>query len=177
MAISKRIPPLGQIMAVYAVGVMVIYSWSLLWFFWKFPSWLYYLSLWEIARVFCYTIVTNLVESLLVLAAPLLLVLVLPRQWFYEGFAARSVAMILISLGYMIYLANQFQGKEDYPSAALQLAPIVLFIAIIAAVLAGKISIVGKILAGFADRATIFLYISIPLSLICLLVVLGQLVF
>lgn len=177
MAISKRLPPLEQIAAVYAVSVLAIYSWMILWFFWKFPSWLYYLSLWEIVKVFCYAIVTNLFESLAVLALPVFLAVVLPRQWFSVGFVARSVALVLIGLGYMLYLAEQFQGKEDYPSAALQLAPLVLLAILLAVFLVGKIALVNKLIAGFADRATVFLYISLPLSLACLLVVLAQLVF
>ena len=176
MAISKRLPPLTQIASVYAVGVLAIYSWTILWFFWKFPSWLYYLSIGEIAKVFCYSIATNLIESLVVLLPALVLAVVLPRKWFYEGFVARSVVMILIGLGYMMYLANQFQGKEDYPSAAIQLIPVVLLAILLAVFLAGRITLLRQVIAGFAERATVFLYISIPISLICLLVVLVQLV-
>jgi hypothetical protein len=42
--------------------------------------------------------------------------------------------------------------------------------------LVGRISFLRKLIEGFADRATVFLYISIPISLVCLLVVLVQLI-
>lgn len=177
MAIFKRLPLLEQVAAVYAVSVLVIYSWTILWFFWKFPSWLYYLSVWEITKVFCYAIATNLLESLATLVPLLVLAVILPRQWFYEGFVARSVSVLLVGLGYMMYLANQFQGKEDYPSAVIRLIPLALLAIFLAAFLVGRIAFLRAVIEGFAERATVFLYISIPLSLACLLVVLAQLLF
>ena len=176
MGIFKRFPTLAQLAAVYAVIVLVIYGWTTLWFFWKFPSWLYYLSIWEIVKVFCYSITTNFLESLAMLALPVLLAVLLPKKWFLDGFISRSVTMVIMGLAYMMYLANLFQGKEDYPSAAIQLAPIILLAILLAVFLIGKISILRKLIDGFADRAIVFLYISMPLSLLCLLVVLAQLI-
>lgn len=176
MAIFNRLPGWPQIAAVYSVIVLVIYSWTLLWFFWKFPSWLYFLSLWEIMRVFCYAIATNLLESLLVMLPLLALAMTLPRRWFVDDFVARSVPAALLGLGYMMYLASQFRGKEDYPSDIIQLIPFALAAMLLAAFLGGKIKPLRSAIEGFADRATIFLYISIPLSLACLLVVLAQLI-
>lgn len=176
MAIFKRFPAREQVAAVYAVIVLVVYSWTLMWFFWKFPSWLYYLSIWEIVKVFYYSVFTNFLESLVVLVLPVLLAVLLPQKWFYQGFVSRSIAILLIGLGYMMYLANLFQGKDDYPSAAIQLAPLVLLASLLAVFLVAKIAVLRKLIEGFAERATVFLYISIPLSLVCLLFVLAQLV-
>lgn len=176
MAIFSRLPRWSQIAGVYSVIVLVIYSWTLLWFFWKFPSWLYFLSLWEIIKVLCYAIVTNLLESLVVMLPLLALAMALPRHWFADRFISHSVPAILLGLGYMMYLANQFQGKEDYPSGVIRLIPLVLVVMLLAAFLGGKITPLRSAIDGFADRATIFLYIFIPLSLACLLVVLAQLI-
>lgn len=174
MAIFSRLPRWSQVAAVYSVIVLVIYSWTLLWFFWKFPSWLYFLSLWEIIKVLCYAIVTNLLESLVVMLPLLALAIILPRRWFADGFVAHSVPAVVLGLGYMMYLASQFQGKEDYPSGVIRLMPLVLVAMMLAALLGGKIKPLRSAIEGFADRATIFLYILIPLSLACLLVVLAQ---
>lgn len=111
------------------------------------------------------------------LALPVLLTVLLPKKWFLDGFISRSVTMVIMGLAYMMYLANLFQGKEDYPSAEIQLAPIILLAILLAVFLIGRISILRKLIDGFADRAIVFLYISIPLSFLCLLVVLMQLVF
>ena len=177
MAISSRFPKVSQIAAVYSIIVMVIYSWTILWFFWKLSSWLYFLTIWEIVKVFAYSVSTNLFESLAVLALPVLVAVILPKKWFREGFVARSILMVLPGLAYMMYLANLIQGKEDYPSAALQLVPLVVLAILVLVFLVGRISFLRKLIEGFAELTTVFLYISIPISLVCLLIVLLQFVF
>ena len=177
MAILKRFPSLAEIAAVYGVIVLLIYSWTMLLFFWKLPSWLNYLSIWEILREFCFAVTNNLLESLTILVIPLVLSLILPQKWFRKEFIARSTLMVAIGLGYMMYLASLFQGKEDYPSNALQLAPWVILLIILAVLLIGKSGPLCKLISAFADRTIVFLYISLPVSLICLLVVLARMVF
>jgi hypothetical protein len=176
LAIFNRFPKRSQIAAVYAIIVMVIYTWTILWYFWKLSSWLYYLTIWEIIKVFSYSIATNFLESLAVLSLPVLLAVVLPQKWFRDGFVARSALVVLTGLTYMIYLANLIQGKEDYPSAAIQWVPVILVLNVLLAFLVVKIPIASKLIEAFADLATVFLYLTIPLSLICTLFVLVQLV-
>ena len=137
-------------------------------------SWVNFLSAGEILGVLAYALATDLLESLTVILAPILGSLVLPRKWFHESFVARGTALVVSGLGYMIYVAYQFKTKDDYPSLslkpwslALALAAILLIVA-----LAGQIPLVRKVLEGFADRATVFLYLTIPLSIAALLVVL-----
>jgi hypothetical protein len=174
LAIFKRIPVWGQIAPVYAVIVLTVYAWTLAWFFWKLPSWLFYLNAGEIGIAFAYSLATNFVESLAVLCGPLALCLALPRAWFLDRFVARGAAFALSGLGYMMYLAFQFKTKDDYPSLTLKPWSFALAIAIILFIvfLAGRLSLLRKILEVVADRAIIFLYISVPLSLISLAVIL-----
>ena len=176
MGILKRFPGWQEIAALYGVVVLIIYSWTLVWFFWKFPSWINYLSIWEIVKAFCISVSTNLFESLVVGALPVLLAVILPQAWFRKQFVPRAVVLVAGGLGYMMYLATFFQGKEDYPSDAIQLAPWVGLVIILAVFLIGKSGFLCKIINVFADRATIFLYLYIPLSLICLLISLAVLV-
>ncbi len=179
MAIFKRIPKWGQIASVYAVIVVMIYSWTILWFFWKLPSWLDYLNAGEIALTFAFTLATNFVESLAVLCAPLILCIILPSRWFYETFIARGTALVMLGLGYMMYVAFQFQTKEDYPSLTLKAwtvalaAVIILFLVF----LIGRFSLSRRIMEVVADRVTIFLYLFVPLSLVALMVVVARLLF
>ena len=158
---------------------MVVYGWTILWFFWKLPSWLFFLNGGEILTAFAYVLVTNLLESLAVLSAPILLGLALPRRWFCDVFAVRGTTVALLGLAYMIYLANQFQTKEDYPSLSLKPWSVVLAMVLIAlgVFFSGRVSVLRKVVEALSDRATVFLYLSIPLSLVSLLVILGRLVF
>jgi hypothetical protein len=177
LAIFNRFPKWPQVVAAYSVIVLVIYSWTILWFFWKLPGWLFFLSIGEILTIFAYSMMTNLFESLLVLCLPLGLCLILPRKWFSDVFVARSVIITLSVLGYAAYILTQFQSREDYPGGVVRLIPIVFLVSLLLAFLAGKVKILVKVIDFFAEQATIFLYITIPVSLVCLVVVLARLMF
>ena len=178
MAIFKRIPKTSQLFPVYAIIVLVIYTWTILWFFWKLPSWLDYLNVSEIGVVFLYIIATNFVESLVVLFPLVVLSILLPKKWFYDFFVARGTTLVLLGLGYMIYLAYQVQGKIDHPVYSYRLKPIVLELAflMVGGFILSGIRPVRKILEFFADQATIILYISIPISIVSSLIALLRLI-
>jgi len=171
LAIFNRLPKVAQIAAVYAVIVFTVYSWTLLWFFWKYPSWLYFLNIGEILTVLAYSLATNFFESLVVLIAPLAVTVILPKKWFYDAFVARGVALVLPILGYMMYIAFQFESKLDYPTEALNWAPVILAVTLLLVFVVGRVGFLRKVIEVFADRATIFIYLTIPLSLISVLVV------
>ena len=175
MAIFNRLPKMAQIAALYAVIVFTVYSWTLLWFFWKYPSWLYFLNIGEILTVLAYSLATNFFESLVVLIAPLAVAVVLPKKWFYDVFVARGIALVLPILGYMMYIAFQFESKLDYPTEALNWAPVILAVTLLLVFVVGRVGFLRKVIEVFADRATIFIYLTIPLSLISVLVVVVRL--
>ena len=137
------------------------------------PGWLYFLNAGEILTALAYSLATNLAESLVVLCGPLLLALVLPRKWFYDVFVARGAALSIAVLGYMMFLAEQFKNKSDYPTLSLQLWTVLLALAgiVVLVYLFGRIALLRKIVEQIADRTTIFVYILIPLSILSLLVV------
>jgi len=159
---------------VYAVIVLMIYAWTMLWFFWKLPSWLYFLTAGEILTSFAYAMATNFAESLAVLCAPVILGIVLPKRWFYDVFVARGASLVMAGLGYMMYVAYQFRTKDSYPSLSLKpwSFALALLLILLFVFLVGRIVLLRKIFEFVADRATIFLYISIPLSLLSIIVIL-----
>ena len=177
MAIFNRLPKWPQIAAVYAVIVLVIYSWTIIWSFWKLPSWLYFLSIGEIITIYVYSLATNLIESLLVLCLLLGLSLLLPRKWFSDAFITRSVIVTLSMLGYAAFILTQFQSREDYPGGIVRLLPVAFLASLVFAFLAGKVKFLVKAIELFAQQTTIFLYLTLPLSLISLLVVLVRWIF
>ena len=141
---------------------------------WKLPSWLFYLNIGEIAIAYAYSLATNLMESLAVLCGPLILSMILPKEWFFDRFVARGSTLALAGLGYMMYVAFQFKTNADYPS--LTLKPWTLALAMVAILfivyLAGRLNLFGKLIEFIADRAIIFLYISLPLSIFSLVIIL-----
>ncbi|MGE5071842.1 MAG: hypothetical protein ACM3MF_00300, partial [Anaerolineae bacterium] len=118
-------------------------------------------------------LVTNFLESMVVLCGPLFLAMLLPRAWFGEMFVARGTAFSIAALAYMMYLGEQFNNYADYPTLSLPTWTVLLAFAGIAALvyLFGRIGLLRRVLEEIADRASIFAYVLGPLSGVALLVI------
>jgi hypothetical protein len=133
----------------------------------------------EIALVYAYLLVTNFLESLLAVCVPIVLGFILPPKWFRDSFVSRGTSLVLLGLGYFMFLAYQFQAKDDYPSVLLKAWAVALALGIIALLvfMIAKIPFLNKALGFIAEWVTVFLYVYIPLSLVSLVVVLPRLLF
>lgn len=170
----KRFPARAQVLPVYAVIAFILYAWTLLWFFWKLPGWMFFLSAGNILDALVYALAVNLVESLLVLGGVLALAWVLPGRWFRDVFVARGAALGIAGLGYLMFLAYEFRDKMSYPKLDLPAWSVPLALVAIALVVyaCGRFGVVRRVLEAIADRATIFVYILVPISLLSMLVIL-----
>jgi len=168
---SNRFPSLEENIQVYAVIATPVYAWSILWLFWELPSWLNYLTPGEILPIFAYALVTNLLESLSVLAGLNLLCFFLPKKWFHDAFVARSFLLLLLGLGYLMYFASLFGLETDYPAGLLRWSAVAFVLFVTLSLILGGILAIKKMAEIVADRLTIFLYLTVPLSLLSLLVV------
>jgi hypothetical protein len=168
----KKAPKLEQLLPVYAVIVVLIYLWSLIHFFWKLPSWIYFLSAGEISVVLAYMIVINLVESLFILLLIIALKVVLSRIWPDDQFIVKGVLLTLVGLGFLIYRNHYFPTKAIYALTWLQLASVIGLGMLVILVPLNKVPAFSRAMDALADRFIIFLYIAIPASAISLLVVL-----
>ena len=171
--VLERFPRWAQIIPVFGIILLIIYSWTLIWFFWDVPSWLHYLHVGEIMLLLAYTLATNFAESLVVLGCLLLLALVLPKKWFRDVFVARGTVLVLAALGCMIFLAEQFTDKDAYPTFWLRIPTLLAVAAAIAVLvyLGGRIAVVRRVLEALADRVSIFTYVLVPLSVLSVLAV------
>ncbi len=171
LAFLNRLPRISQIAPVYAIIVLMVYSWTILLFFRQLPSWLYFMSFDEIFVLFAYGLTLNFLESLSVLLLLILFCFLLPKNWFYDTFVVRGASLAMLVTGYAMFLTWQLQYEEGYPAGLLFLTLPFLGVILILVYFAGKIGFVSKIIESFADRAVIFLYLSIPISVILLIVV------
>jgi hypothetical protein len=176
LGIFKRMPDWGQVAQVYGVIVLMVYGWTILSFLWKLPSWRIFLTVNEIFDVLAYSVVINLLESLAVLCLPVLMSLALPKKWFCDSFTVRGSSLAILGLGYMMYFAWHFNIKGDYPGLLLRATPWIFCAILLLMFVVDRIIPLRRAIEGFADRATIFIYISIPLSLLSLLVFVFRLV-
>jgi hypothetical protein len=177
LSIINKIPKLEEIAPVYAVIVMMIYPWTLTRYFWKLSSWILFASVGDLAVFFAYMVVVNLLESILVLLVPLTLSIILPRRWFYDHFKTRGVALVLFGLGFLIYLNRNMHADSSFPLTLVRWTPVAAIAILTLAFLVDQVGFFRKLLEELANRLTVFLYISIPVSAIAVLVVLIRNVF
>ena len=97
----------------------------------------------------------------------------LPENWFRKAFVPVSTAFVFMVLGYLIFFLYQLYS-EEYPTLVVETSPAVIGGIFFFASLLGRNGNVRKILEAFADRTTALLYVSLPLSLFSLVVVLIQ---
>ena len=172
LSITEKIPKLQDIAPVYAVIVMMIYPWTLSRFFWKLSSWILFASVGDLTALFAYMVVVNLLESILVLLVPLVMSIILPHKWFYDRFKTRSISLVLFGLGFLVYLNRHLHADSPFPLTLVRGIPITAVGILILTFLVDQVSFLRRVLDELANRLTIFLYISIPVSVIALLVVL-----
>ena len=177
MDISNRIPKQKEILPVYAIIVLMIYGWTILKFNYNVPGWLYFLNIGEMMSIFAYSMTVNLLESMIVLLGVIAVGVVLPKKWFADAFIARGVSLSILALGLMMYIADQFNTKEYYPADIIRWLPAVLILIGLVIYFLGRVPFARKAIEFFADRAIIFLYISIPVSALSLIVVLIRNIF
>lgn len=173
--IAKRLPPLSNILSVYAVIVFFVYSWTLLVSFYRFPSWILYLTIGQILTIYAYNFSTNFLESVFVLAAILLLdwTVFFPLKEKNE-FRARSIAVtvfLLASAMGRLLLFQDYENASAFVEGELWWWGITILAALPGAALLSKIHLIRSALENFAERVIIFLYIYLPISFIALLAV------
>jgi len=167
---KKRFPRIQDVVPVYAVISFMIYGWTFVLFFWKLPSWLHYMTLSQVFGAFSYGILTNLVESLIVIGGLLGLCAVLPSRYLRDTFVDRGSTITIIALGSLMLYQYQFGGvRFDFANDIRPWFIATFFIILLFVFLVAKIRFLKSTMLNISDRLIIFLYILIPLSVICVL--------
>jgi len=174
--LRNRFPKLQQTVAVFAITSMLIYGWTTYRFLQKLPSWLYYLNFQEIFSNYSYTVVFNFVECLIFVSAIILLNFILPKKIFMDMFVARGSLLSLFGVGYLIYLAIAIGDSKatQFPWELFGFAKYIVPVIVVASILMPLVTPIRKALETFAENATIFLYLLLPLSAVGLIVVVAN---
>jgi hypothetical protein len=166
----KRLPEFQAILQVYAVIAVMLSGWTIIAFLRKLPSWLLTLNIGEIFNVFSYSMVVNLVESLIVLLLLLLASALLPARAFRDDFGARGAMLSIGFLGsLMVYLRMLMQfGMGNV--ITLLIPPLIILL--LTAFLVGSSSkprivrFARSAALWISDRLVVFLFILIPLFVV-----------
>jgi hypothetical protein len=176
IALRKRLPPFHEISSFYATIVFLVYGWTSVAFFWKVPSWSYFLSPSEIVVILAYVLVSSLFESVLILFVFLLASLVLPSDWLSHRFVVRS-SLIIFALTFWVALFDlsslvQLPTRSDVISFGIGF-PLTAGLSIL---LANRTPLVRRLMIFVSDQLIVFLYLWLPLSLIGILIVILRIV-
>ena len=167
---NKEIPSIREITWVYGIVVLLIYGWTIYWFLWKLPSWLFYLTITEILTMFCYSMMVNFLESLTLIVGVVCSYELLPKSWMENRFVSTGAITATVVCA---FLANfPIQSPDAFSYAPLLRYGMICVIATIGANWIGRNHIVANWIDAFAERTVVFLYLSIPISAISMLVVL-----
>jgi hypothetical protein len=172
--VNRFFPKREEIWQVYGLVAAIVYLWMLVAFFYHFPSYILFMSLWDIFGAFSYAAVGAFLESLFILCV-LLGVGALFRP-VRENFISYGGLIAILWDGWILLLSSLaaliFEGR-----------PISWQIWLGVAILPGLLSVAliwraprfQRLLASLADRVIVLLVLFLPASGIGLLVILARL--
>ena len=168
-----RCPPRREVAFVFAACAFPIYSWSILQYFYKLPSWLLQLDIWDLIGTFAYAQVFAFVESAIILLVLLLLKVLLPRSVFEDRFVAQSSALVFVTSVWAILIQFNLKSLESLslPTLVLWIPGYLVSIGI-PFVLIRRQRRLEMAINTVVERLTVLLYIYLPLSLLSAVVIL-----
>ena len=149
----------------------MIYSWTFITFIYKLPSWIYYLTAGEIATIFAYSMISDLLESLSVFSGTILVYTFLSQIFSKVSFIVNGTWLAFSYLGFlMIYLIPiiKISQRIKNPGTGIIAAMVCAFCL---ALFFSRFESTRKFAHFITERMTVFLIFFIPLSLVSLIVI------
>jgi len=173
--LKNRLPKQNEFFAALGVVVFFVHSWAVRGFLHELPSFILYFKLGQILVIFFYMMGFALLESLLALLGLLMISIILPVDWFRNGFIYKSFvtmavgAAAMLRLEYLIMASNSRSSPiyEVYIWAAITVGVWIFFL-----VFSHLFEKLQKSAIFIADRIGVMAYLYVPLGIIGLLVVL-----
>lgn len=157
---------------VFAACAFPVYTWSMLAFFDKLPSWLLFLSTWELVSVLAYSLVFALFESSMLLLCLVILARILPGRLLRDKFATLGSMIVLVTAVWAIAVQLNVQAITSWPMRALMLWGGVYLgsigIAFYVILRHGGVERAWHVLV---DRLVVLLYLYLPVTFFSIIVV------
>ena len=168
----NRLPQVSKIIPVFAVIATMFYGWTMVVFLWKLPGWLFFLTLGEIAGIFAFELVTNLIESLVVLLLLLTFSMAFPSHVLKDVFIVRGSMAALVLIGSMMLFLNRYVsiGSEFGGNLSLWMLGTILLV-IILTILSTRIRFLSALISWISDQLIVFLLVLMPLSALSIIYV------
>jgi hypothetical protein len=180
--IGRRIPGKVQAFPVFSIIGFFVFTWALYRLSNQVPSWLGYLSLWNVVTLLMYVLASALFESVMILGFVLLLCLLFPERFFKDIFVAQGSAIVVILS--LVALLMQHNISVIYSLELWQLMVcILLFLVALAAIVLLVASLLKRsnrsrtLFEALANRMMVFGYCYTLIGFISLMVVLARIIF
>jgi hypothetical protein len=99
----------------FVYGAFPIHVWTIVNMFIDIPSWLVYMTSWELISAIAYTLTFALIESLLVFIVVLMVGMSMPRRWSGDRFLTIASAVLvegaLFAIGLHVLILNDLPKK------------------------------------------------------------------
>jgi hypothetical protein len=166
----QRIPNTEDLWLVFGMVAGIIYSIMLIAFFYTLPSYLVYLSMWDLLGVFAYLTVGALLESLCLTAA--LIAIGVLFQQVRASFVAYSGVLIVLWQAWAMLALTLLALMSERANLGWQVwALIVLPLLLLSALVFIRAPRFKKFFFAAADRVLILLFLFLPMSAIGLIVI------
>jgi len=139
--------------------------------------------LWDIVPILAYVLAFALFESLLVIGVLLLLSFLLPSRYLKDHFIAQGSLMAIMFGGASILvhkylsIAYPWSPRQIIVNSALFVAAIVFLSLVISYLSVDRSARFENLIAGLAERMSIFFYLYVPLGVISLIIVVMRNIF
>jgi hypothetical protein len=161
---------------VFSVVVFAVHSWSVRGFLFRVPSLILSESGGGILVVLCYHLAFALFESLIVMAALLLLTAIMPADWLRQGFKYKGMLLVAAGTAAAIILqtSSSYETFVFVPGNDTTLiikVALLVVTALIAWLMASGSERVRGWLESLTDRLSVMLFAYLPLDVLSLIVV------
>lgn len=167
-----RFPSQSQLASLFASCVFLLYTWTILNFFYRAPGWLMFLAPGEVLGIFAYALGNALLESLLILFLLVALAVLLPAPWFRDRLVAQGTVLLVLIGFWSVTFQLIYAAIPKWDPGKMRLWSVLLVLStVIAGVLVHRLERLNKAVDALADRLTVFLYLYVPMGLLGLTVV------
>ena len=176
VGVREKFPSIHEIASLYSIIVFIAYGWTSVAVFWKLHSWSYILSPGEIVVTLAFIVTARLLKSVVVLLIFLFASLLLPVNWIRNKFVVRcSMILCSFTLWVVMFTMSTSTHLPDLGDILIFLAGFSLTSAF-GLLLSERKSHVRRFLNLVGDQLIIFLYVSLPLSLVGILIVILRII-
>lgn len=157
---------------VYAVNVVILYTFSLLFSLQDaLRNWVLYLDIEDILAVIAYIIVGAFIESLLTTGFLIFVYSLFPRPVVQGRFVLYGTILTITFLLALMLRDGTSARIIDILKNSKMIFTFFTAFTLILSLVAERVKIVRSIIEIFADRCVIFLYIYLPISLLAMITV------